>query len=101
MVQDKIRKPLEVEPIQDHLLRFHVYSEKEPNNHHPYRVDLAANNKLGKCDCAHFSARIQSRINRGDSVPVSARCKHIESARNYLCDELIRRIASMNESRGV
>jgi hypothetical protein len=75
-----------VEPY-DTTLRFFVASDSRPDERH--LVDLGENFPLGKCMCEQFSFRVQPIIDKGQTVAVSMRCKHIEAAREYLLAKLI------------
>jgi hypothetical protein len=80
-----------VEPVPDELLRYRVRSRSGG----PWRfVDLAAFNGNGSCDCPafriHGRRRMKERKALGFDEPT--RCWHIQIARDYLIDELIRKM---------
>lgn len=80
-------KPLSVE-VYDNL-RFWVRSEDKPDT--KYLADLGALSGNGECTCEQFTMRLGPRVRKGES---GLRCKHLESARNWLIDEIISRMAA-------
>lgn len=60
----------------------------------PHTVDLLCYRGNGKCDCAHFSVRLEQSIREAREErrfkPSEAfRCPHIRAAREYLLDKFI------------
>ncbi len=106
----------------DHTLRYFVPSRREPNKP-PYLVELDAYNGNGMCICKHFTircekflkraitpeaavrgveidgelCRIKLKENRG--VEDALRCEHILTARSQFCDDVIKAIHELNESK--
>ena len=59
-------------------------------------VDLMSHDFNGECTCEHFTHRL-GPILKGDRDPMHApagglRCKHINAARDYLTDEILKKI---------
>lgn len=71
----------------DHVLRFRFESDTRPDIAHV--VDLAGLAGFGECSCEDFQYRILPARMRGEQ---SARCKHIEAARQHLATMVIARI---------
>lgn len=73
--------------------RFKVQSESNPKVW--YLVDLLANNRMGRCECADFRTRIgvahhavEEGARRMDDFGVDFRwtCKHIDAAKEFFAD---------------
>lgn len=79
-----------VEHYGDHPLRFLVRSATRKDTAH--LVDLGENFPLGKCACEQYSFRVQPKIDKGEPLNVADRCKHIDSAREFLLAEVILRL---------
>jgi predicted nucleic acid-binding Zn finger protein len=81
---------MQVENMGDHPLRFLVTSEKRADVKH--LVDLGENYPFGKCSCEQFTFRVQPEIDKGHTVNVAFRCKHILAAREKLTDDVVARL---------
>ena len=81
-----------IEPVPGEPFRFQVSSESRDGLW--FLVDLQANRFNGFCGCEDFQARrgVILRDHDGARSPLS-RCKHIQSARDYLLDRFLERLA--------
>lgn len=77
---------MKVEPYEG-LLRFYVYSDKQPGR--KYLVDLSENDGQARCDCDHYRIRLEPKLGFGRHVNAEeVQCKHIRAAKEYLGQEL-------------
>src|SRR5437773_724807 len=78
-----------VEPIAGELFRFHVRSRSRPGE--AWLVDIEEYDFNGFCSCETFIFRMQPLLERGERGP-HLRCYHLNVARMFLLDELLKRI---------
>jgi hypothetical protein len=91
-----IFQPSEVIPISGEPLRFHVASRSRKTVH---LVDLEEYDMNGACSCEHFAFTLQPLLESG-AKNRNTRCYHIQRARDYLCDKILRQVAQqINETK--
>ena len=105
-----------VYPIDGEPLVFVVKSETDPKEE--YIVDLLANGGLGSCEggprgngCVDFNVvcrpnqkRCPKQIpygTKGVANPLRSRCKHIQVARERLCNDVIRQLVKEREDNAI
>lgn len=57
-----------------------------------YLVELDAHHNNGQCDCAQFIMRCGPMLDERWASARWHRCKHIQAARDFFCDEVLKRI---------
>ncbi len=73
-----------VRPIPGERLRYWVGSESRPGV--SFAVDLGKFSANGSCTCEQFTIKLAGPASRYFKTGQSARCKHIEAARDYELD---------------
>lgn len=84
-------RTVRVSPIPNEPLRFHVESWSRPGETHV--VDLGARYPMGRCSCESYTCTLWPEFKR---TLRPRYCRHIESARTYLCNRRIRELAGLN-----
>lgn len=72
--------------------RWLVQSESDPEVW--YGVDLLANNRVGSCDCEHFSYRLGKVAAESKQPWNGLRCKHLVIVREQLLNALLLSMAN-------
>jgi hypothetical protein len=67
--------------------------------HDPHQVNLGAHRGNGDCDCEHFVYRLRDAAEHAPAASDETRCRHIREAREFLLDELIRRLSQPQPQR--
>ena len=80
-----------VHQIPGEPLRFRVDSDRAGIS--PYLVDLAENDGWGQCDCKHWQCRVAPLVRDGER----ASCKHVQRARSFLLDKLLKAIVEASK----
>lgn len=76
----------------DSPLRYFVGSASRPNTEHLVELDAFHGN--GACQCENFDFNMRPILERRrhDHRNPPIRCKHIKAAREFLADDIIRRL---------
>ncbi len=80
----------------DNSLRYFVKSDSRKAEH---LVELDAYNCNGKCTCEDFRIRREPKLEQRAKPCDGLRCKHIAQARAFLTDDIIKRMASMQNGK--
>lgn len=75
----------------DHMMRLWVPSQTRHGLEH--LVDVTAYRCNGRCTCEHFTFRCEPMLRKGHLPSPLLRCNHIEQARDFLMEEMLRKIA--------